>query len=37
MCSLVFRAGVVVQMMAILWFSQCTVEHCSDISDEHTA
>jgi len=36
MCSLVFTAGVVVQMIAILWFSQCTVQLCSDISDEHT-
>jgi predicted CoA-binding protein len=24
-------------MMVILWFSQCTVQLCSYISDEHTA
>jgi hypothetical protein len=37
MCSLVFTAGAVVQMMMILWFSQGTIQLCSDISDEHTA
>ena len=33
----VFIAGVVVKMMVTLWFSQCTVKLCFDISDGNTA